>query len=164
MVLAKLDRLGVACSVASAGFMFDGRGPDQTMADMVSPGGIDVSRHLSRIVDAELAGAADLVVTMERRHARQIIVMNPDAAHRVHTLKGLVRASASLSAPTTLEESLRAIAEQRTFADLMGDGGDDEVPDPHKRSKRHYRSALEALDALTTDLTGWMASRTTPTA
>ena len=159
MIAAKLDRLGVANSTASAGFMFDGRGPDLTMAEMVSPAGIDVARHQSRIVDGDLAGSADLVVTMERRHARQIIVMNPDAAHRIHTLKGLVRASISSPPDLSLEDSLQSIAAQRSFSDLMGDGGDDEVPDPHKRSKKHYRSALEALDGLTTDLAGWIASR-----
>lgn len=146
--------------MASAGFLFDGRGADSVMAEMVRPGGIDLSGHRSRKITQELADSADLIITMERRHAREIIVLAPDSAHRIHTMKGLVRATGAGSPAGTLEESLTAIAAQRTFSDLMGDGGPDEVPDPHKKAKRHYKTALQSLDELTTDLTSWIASRT----
>ncbi len=129
------------------------------MADLVRPGGIDLSQHSSRKITQELADAADLIITMERRHAREIIVLAPESAHRVHTLKGLVRSTGAGGIAASLEDSLVDLAEKRSFSDLMGDGGPDEVPDPHKKAKRHYKSALQSLDQLTTDLTSWIASR-----
>ncbi len=155
----KLDRMGVASSVASAGFLTEGSGPDMTMGDMVRPLGIDVTGHRSQVVTAELVASADLIITMERRHARELIVMSSDSAHRVHTLKGLVSTLRSgPPLPGTLEEQLVALGAQRSFSDLMGDNTQDEVPDPHKRSKRRYRSAIEVLDGLTTDLTNWLGT------
>ncbi len=159
MVSEKLARHGVESSLASAGFLFDGRSADNVMAGLVRPAGIDLSTHQSRKLTAELVNAADLVITMERRHAREIIVLAPDAAHRVHTLGGLVRTATAAPPDVTLEESLSFLAEQRSFGDLMGEGGPDEVPDPHKKAKRHYRSALESLDRLTSELASWIATR-----
>lgn len=159
MIFDKLDRKGIAASVASAGFLTNDSAADTVMRDLVRPLGVDVSNHRSRIASADLVNAADLILTMERRHARELIVMSPDSAHRVHTLKGLITTLRISPPPSgTLEEQLVALGARRSFADLMGDNADDDVPDPHRRSKRRYRSAIEVIDGLTTDLAQWLAT------
>ncbi len=158
LIGVKAANYGLVTSVASAGFLTNGRAADSVMADFARTGGIELRDHSSRLIDGPLIDSADLVITMERRHAREAIVMAPDSAYRVHTLKGLLAAiNRTPPAPGSLDDQLREIAEKRTFSDLMGDGGPDEVPDPHKRSKKHYRTAITTLDQLTTELATWLS-------
>ncbi len=146
----------VPVSVASAGFLEDGREPDSVMATMAAPLGIDTAGHKSRLVSPELVRSSDLVITMERRHARELIVGAPDVGHRVHTLRGLVAAASNSTLPPppsgALEQWLKLLTEQRSPSDLMGDNAPDNIEDPHGRSKRHYRKCLEQLEPVCADL------------
>lgn len=150
--------MGATVSVASAGFLEDGRSADPTMVAMAAGRGIDVVDHHSRVVSEELVRAADLVVTMERRHARELVVMAPDVAHRVHTLLGLLQAVPFSTVSGPIDEWLREVAARREAADLMGDRGTDHVPDPYSRSKRHYRACLDTLEPAITDLASVLAA------
>ncbi len=121
--------------------------------------GIDLGEHRSRLVTAGLIADADLVLTMERRHARELI-LDFGRAEIVHTLKGFAAGvSALLSADGTnasrAEDSAvvdvsmlaRAVDHARTADALLGDARSDEVADPHGRSSRVHRRAADEITA-----------------
>ena len=93
-------------------------------------------------------GAADLVVTMERRHARELAVAIEGASSRVHTLGALV---AWLGSTEDLSGSpadrVARFSRERDPSDLLG-SGPAEVEDPHGRSKRVHRKAADRIEAL----------------
>ncbi len=142
----------LAIDVDSAGFLEVGRPADPTMVSMARTRGVDVSTHRSQVVDETMVRRADVTVTMERRHARELVVLAPDVGHRVHTLLGLTDAGRTVPGHENLELWLRAVAEQRSAGDLMGDRGPDHIPDPYSRAKRHYRVCLDTLDTAVADL------------
>ena len=108
--------------------------------------GIFVGEHRSRVVDEAMLRAADVVVTMERRHARELVVMAPEIGHRIHTLLGLVASAPNVPAGGDLDHWLRDVTAGREASDLMGDRGPDQIPDPYGRARRHYRTCLDTLD------------------
>ena len=149
---------GVGVSVSSAGFLEDGRSGDPTMVALAATRGIVVGDHRSTVVDEPLLRSADLVVTMERRHARELVVMAPDHAHRVHTLLGLLEAAVRAAPSGEIDSWLRTVTADRHAADLMGDRGADQIPDPYGRAKRHYRTCLDSLEQGVDGLVGTLAA------
>lgn len=146
MIRKQFEQLGLPASVASAGFLEDDREADMTMVRLAANRGVVVEGHLSRVANAELIESSDLVVTMERRHARNLVILAPDIAYRVHTMLGLVQiGSAVPPVDGDLDAFLRAVHDARDPGALIGDLGGDEIADPHGRAKRHYRRCLDQL-------------------
>jgi len=143
-------RRSLAVSVSSAGFLFDGYPASDTTTAVMRERGIDLRAHRSRIVTAELIADADLVLTMERRHARDLVVQF-EHAEIVHTLKGFatIVTAPSLAGDSAVDAPslVRAAAAARTPVALLGDGGPDEVADPHGRSARMHRRAADDIGA-----------------
>lgn len=144
---------GVEVEASSAGFLYDGEPASETMAKVMGERGFDLSEHRSRIIDCELVEATDLVVTMERRQARE--VASRCGPRGVFTLKGLVTGLHALSdAPLDPLDRLDAVDANRLAGDLLG-GGDDEIPDPFGKSTRvNRRTADELRDLAATLLDG----------
>ncbi|NNE75250.1 MAG: hypothetical protein HKN26_16410 [Acidimicrobiales bacterium] len=148
MLRDRMAHYQVPASVASAGFLLSGSEPDRTMVKLAASHGVHVVDHLSQVATPELLDATDLVVTMERRHARDLIVQAPQATARIHTLLGLLSASAEVgrpARPTQLAPWLERVAAVRPPSVLVGDLGGDQIADPHGRAKRHYKKAFEQL-------------------
>lgn len=61
--------------------------------------GLDLESHRSRSVTPELVAAADLILTMERRHKERVLAMAPQAAGKVFTLAEYVGESADVEDP-----------------------------------------------------------------
>ena len=70
----------VPVDVASAGFMFDGRTASDTARKVMRERGLDVESHRSRIVAVDVLDGIDLVLTMERRHARDLLIDHAPAS------------------------------------------------------------------------------------
>jgi len=139
-------RHGLEAQVASAGFLYAGEPASLTAASVMAERGFDLTGHRSQLAEAELVAAHDLVVTMERRHARELSMLDGVDGRRVHTFKGLAEA---LVAPEVMalpsgSARVEAVADARTAASLLGEGAD-EVADPHGRSRRRHRQAADAL-------------------
>ncbi len=141
----------VPVDVASAGFLFDGRAASDTTRKVMRERGIDIDAHRSRTINAEVLDGIDLVLTMERRHARDILIDHEPAAV-VHTFKGFAAAASTYlrdRATPVLDGGLRAfvlaVDEARPPHSLVGDGRPDEVDDPHGRSARVHRKAAEEI-------------------
>ncbi len=61
--------------------------------------GLDLEGHRSRSVTPEMVAAADLILTMERRHKERVLSMAPQAAGKVFTLAEYVGESADVEDP-----------------------------------------------------------------
>jgi protein-tyrosine-phosphatase len=160
--------------VSSAGFLFDGEPAADDAVAVMADLGFDLSGHRSRIVRPEMVREADLIVTMERSHARSLVLDVPDVADRVHTLGAAVagfasivrsedsgagggwRAGAGSVALDSIRDRVVRLGEQRPASALLGSGAD-EVDDPHGRRRRHHRRTARRLDQLMTDLISALA-------
>ena len=81
----QLESKGV--SVVSAGsFALPGARATPQAVDAVKPLGADLSRHRSRPLTVELIHAADVIFTMSRAHARDVVALVPAASEKTLTL------------------------------------------------------------------------------
>jgi protein-tyrosine phosphatase len=140
---------GIDATVASAGLLPGGRPATADGIDVLAARGIDISTHVSRRLDDPAVGLADadLVVTMERRHLQEAVVLAPAVRSRAFTLVDLVR-RAEAKDPRRPHESIADWAERlaagRAHADILG-VGDDKVDDPIGRSLDAYEDTADLL-------------------
>ena len=141
-----LLKRGVDAIVESGGFHEGGAAACATMSAFGSEVGLDLSFHESRAVDAYMLGDARLVLAMERRHARDLMVSFDTGFERIFTVRGFV-AQASSTPPKGegLDEWLERLAPFRTHAEFLGVQCEDDISDPHGESKRIHRRAFDQL-------------------
>jgi protein-tyrosine phosphatase len=130
----RLDRLGEAVAVESAGIAaLDGVPATEATQVAAARLGLDLSSHRSRRADLELVQAADLVITMERHHVREVVVLDPSAFSRAFTLRELVRRGHSIELPGSAaspESRIALIQTGRRPVELLGSSAEDDVEDP----------------------------------
>ena len=151
MLRERLDGRRTYVEVTSAGFVTEDRPAPKEVLDVLDARGLDVRSHRSRRLGPTDLGAADLVLCMERRHVREIAVLDREAFARSFTLPDLAR-RAQLHGPRGPSEGvsdwLRRISPERRPADVLGVASDDEVADPYGRSAAAYRRAAQTIDDL----------------
>jgi protein-tyrosine phosphatase len=125
----------------SAGLLREGLECPDKLVRLLAERGLDLRAHRSRIVDLTTLRVADLVVTMERGHIRELAVMDRSVIDRAVPLLELCRV---LGRPRSVAE-VRALLAGREPGAYLGLGDHDDVPDPYGRSKRHYRRTVELL-------------------
>jgi protein-tyrosine phosphatase len=134
--------------VSSCGVLFDGEPASAAVQAVLGERDLDVSDHRSRRFSAELLATSDLVVTMERRHARELALTTEGGSPRIHTLGAV---AGWLGGVEDLEGSpadrIARFAALRRSSDLLGSGAD-EIEDPHGRSKRVHRKTADRLEEL----------------
>ena len=141
-----LLKRGVDAIVESGGFYEGGAPACSTMASFAAEVGLDLSFHESRKVDGYMLGDAKLVLTMERRHARDLMVSFDVRFERIFTVGGFIERAGSLPPMGEgLDEWLEQLAPLRTHAEFLGVQCDDDVADPHGDSKRVHRRAFDHL-------------------
>jgi len=159
MLAAMITRLAqgrdIPMAVSSAGFMFDGEPASPTVSEVMVERGFNLDAHRSRIVSSVIVDQSDLVLTMERGHARELVLANPTATARIHTAAGFAAGLLALQPQPDHHESpieiVSRVAAGRTPSDLLGVGGD-EVSDPHGRNRRVHRDTANQLEAIAADL------------
>ena len=137
---------GIDAIVESGGFLEAGMTACPTMTTFGSELGIDLSYHHSRPLDAHLVNDANLILTMERRHARDLMVSFDVGFERIFTIGGLI--AQALSTPPMgegLDEWLARIVPCRDHNEFFGANCDNDVIDPHGESKRVHRRAFDHL-------------------
>lgn len=149
-----LGVLGAPATVSSAGFLTEGQPACDTMVKLAAARGVRLGAHRSRRVTDDIVAAADLIVVMERRHGRDLVVRHSADADRVFTLGhlGQLLAAHPPAAGQPLTEWLAVQGPRRGPGDLLGDRRDDEVGDPHGRSERVHRRTADDLAALVRQL------------
>ncbi len=141
-----LLRRGLNAIVESGGFLEGGAPACSMMSSFASEIGLDLSFHVSRKVDDYSLGDARLVLTMERRHARDLMVEFDAGVERIFTIGGFIAQAGSFP-PTGegLDEWLERLAPFRSHGEFLGMHCDDDIPDPHGDSKRVHRRAFDQL-------------------
>lgn len=144
---AEIERRDLPVEVSSSGFLSNGDVASDAAATVLAERDLDVSAHRSRITTPKIAATADLVVTMERRHGRDITVMlkRPNG---VFTLVSAVELLGSVDpAITDPVERIAAADAARLDGDLLSTGPD-EIDDPFGRSLKFNRKTADRLAEL----------------
>jgi protein-tyrosine phosphatase len=131
-----LTLAGVPAIVRSAGFLEPGHCADPTMQRVMAARGFDLSGHRSTQVSPEVLRGFDLILTMERRHARELVVI-AGTDLPIFTLRGF---AASAPAP-----SRRALLERGRADSLAGDQRGDEIADPIGKSPAVHDATVDEL-------------------
>lgn len=76
---------GIQISSAGLGALI-GHGIDATAQELLAEQGMDGLAHRARQIDDAILGAADLVLTMERKHVRRIAEIAPQASGKTFLL------------------------------------------------------------------------------
>jgi protein-tyrosine phosphatase len=155
----RLRSRGIEATVSSAGITFDGRAATDEAVRAAKAHDLDISEHRSRLMNAELVHRADLVIGMERLHAREAIVLGDSLLPRCFTLKELVRRGEATGGRRQ-EESIdawlsRASAGRRPM-ELLGASSDDDVADPYLGSSKVYAACIAEIDDLVERLVNLM--------
>ncbi len=147
----RLSRQGADALVHSAGLYEGGRPATEDARAIAAGVGLDLSRHRSTEVSAELVGAADLVIAMARCHARELMVLVPDAWERTFPLKELVRRAERAGGRRRgqpLVAWLELLNAERSRESLLPDDPDDDVADPVGLGMDAYRRTYREIDDL----------------
>jgi protein-tyrosine phosphatase len=152
---ARLEGREPSLTVESAGLGADGFPATPPTVDAARALGFDLTQHRSRQLDATIVEGADLIVTMERRHVREVVVLDQRAWSRAFTLKELVRRATAVgprAAGEPLAEWLQRVNAGRRPADLLGQSRDDDVADPTTDPLADYDAMTREVDELLAEL------------
>jgi protein-tyrosine phosphatase len=149
---ARCDELDLGVAVESAGAAAEPGHPATVSTLQAADGlGLDLSGHRSAPLTPELVGGADLVVTMERRHVQDVVLVDPNAFARTFTLKELVRRGNDAGARANGERFdvwLARVHAGRRPVDLLGVSTVDDIEDPTGNALADHRTTAAELDAL----------------
>lgn len=146
---------GQSGRVSSAGIYRDGEHPSPHSVTVVARLGHDISRHRSRVMNASMLGAADLILGMERMHVREAVVRANEVSDRAFTLKELVRRGERIGPrrpDETADEWVKRAAEGRRATDHLGSSPADDVADPIGLPLERYERTAAELDDLVSRL------------
>jgi protein-tyrosine phosphatase len=153
MLRAHARDRGVGVVLASAGFRERGHPVTDPTSDAAARRGLDVSAHRSAVIDRPAVRAADLVLAMERRHVREIVVLEPAAWPRTFTAKELVRRGEAVgprpSPGQPIGEWLELVHRGRQRRDLLGASPVDDVADPTEDWAVDHEVVADELEDLT---------------
>jgi protein-tyrosine phosphatase len=133
LVPVEADDAQEKVSVASAGLLQGGYASPPEVVTVMAEMGIDLSGHSSTELSPDLVAAADLVLCMARRHAREVVILDPAAWGRTFTVKELVRRGDHFGRRTPdepLDSWLGRVHQGRERTDLVGRSAEDDVADP----------------------------------
>ncbi len=156
----RLEDIGVAARVHSAGLLDSGRpAPEEGVAALTAMG-LDTSAHRSRRMTAEMAREADLVLCLAREHVREAVLLAPEAWPRTFTLKELIRRgeqAGARSGDQPFDEWLAKLHAGRTRSALLGSSPEDDVADPIGGSSSVYKRTATEIQGLVDRLVrlGW---------
>jgi protein-tyrosine phosphatase len=156
--------LGV--TVASAGtHALDGIPATEATVAAAALLGLDLSEHRSQRLTRSHLTAADLVITMERHHLREVVVLHPPTFAHAFTLRELARRVGRINrapeAANTAAARLALLHEGRRPADLLGASAVDDVEDPtgqrfadHETMARDVSELVDRVVAALWPITG----------
>jgi len=146
-----LAEAGLPASVGSAGLLPGGCPATSEAVAVMAALGVDISRHRSRTLNPQIAGATPLVIGMTRNHVREACVTYGASIERTFTLKELVRRGEQ-AGPRRPGESvfdwLTRVGAGRQTAELMGDDPGDDVADPVGKPRPVYERTVAELSEL----------------
>jgi protein-tyrosine phosphatase len=137
-------------TVVDAGFGAAGFPATSPTIDAAALVDLDLSAHASTTLDADAVADADLILTMERAHVREIVVENGAAWPKTFTLKELARRGEEVGPRPPgepLADWLAMVHDGRSRTDLLGASPLDDVADPTTdRRVDHAGTTQELLE------------------
>jgi len=150
MLRARLDAMGAAVDVRSAGLVWEGRETSLGAERALARRGLAPRAGRSRLLTAAAVVAADLVLGMEARHVREAVALVDDAWPRAFTLREVVRRAGEV-APRHPGESLATwcarVGAGRSRRELLLPAGDD-LDDPYHGSEERYEATAVEIEGL----------------
>jgi protein-tyrosine-phosphatase len=141
--------------VRSAGLLEPGWAPPSEVMSVMAALGSDVSAHRSEQLSSSAVAQADLVIGMQRMHAREVVVLAPATWPCTFTLKEIVRRGESAGEREpgqSLGSWIDQLHQGRARSDLLGASADDDVDDPiggpiddYQATARDLRDLMERL-------------------
>ena len=141
----------VDAEVVTAGLRGPGRSATEETAAVAARRDLDLAAHTSRVLDADLVGATDLVLGMERAHVREVVSQDASVWPHTFTLKELVRRGEAVGRrepDETLDHWLGRVGDGRTSRALLGDSPDDDVTDPTGGPVAEHEDLAQELEDL----------------
>jgi protein-tyrosine phosphatase len=149
MAEALLRRRLSEAEVTSVGLLPPGHEVSGGSVRAMAARGLDIAAHRSKQMEAAAVRDADLVIGMARMHVREAVVLVPGALGRSFTLPELVRRGEAVGpADDDLATWLVKVGTGRVPADLLGDGGPDDIPDPIGLPDAEYERTAVLLEDL----------------
>ena len=146
----RLEDRGLDARVPSSGVGPDGDPAHAHAREVMAEAGLDLSSHRSRIVNEDMAAGVDLVIGMEQRHVREVVVIRPELFTKAYTLPDLVFRAENHGARGTrpFDEWLAELGQDRKRADLFRQDRRLEVTDPIGGSRKAFQRTAAQLNDL----------------
>lgn len=151
MARRMLAERGVDAEVVSAGVMEGGAPATGGSISAMGRRELDLSEHRSHQLDAETTAAADLILTMERRHLTTVAELDVEAVHRAFPLKELAELAPTVGwrpPGLTVQEWIRRADATRTPGAVLSASTGSDVADPMGGPRRAYRQTADEIEAL----------------
>jgi protein-tyrosine phosphatase len=150
LLRAQLAAVGINAQVGSAGLLPGGQPAAPHAVTVMAERGVDIRRHMSCQLSADIARSANLIVGMGRQHVREACVAHGALLQRSFTLKELVRRGEAAGGrrDETLYTWLARIGAGRRPSDLVGDADADDISDPIGKPLPYYEQTADLLDDL----------------
>jgi protein-tyrosine phosphatase len=150
LLRAQLAAAGINAQVGSAGLLPGGQPAAPHAVTVMAERGIDIRRHVSCQLSADIARSANLIVGMGRQHVREACVAHGALLQRSFTLKELVRRGEAAGGrrDETLYTWLARMGAGRRPNDLVGDADADDISDPIGKPLPYYEQTADILDDL----------------
>ncbi len=144
----RLHRAGIDATVESRGLLPPGRPMPEPAQLAMGRRGIDVANYRSMQLDVTDVRDAGLVLGMERRHVREVVLRDGSARTRAFTLRDFTERALAFGPRVDMpfDEWVTAVSGERTMADLLGDGTPDELPDPMGLSPEMFEAVARELE------------------
>ncbi|WP_022882150.1 arsenate reductase/protein-tyrosine-phosphatase family protein [Gryllotalpicola ginsengisoli] len=147
-----------AAEVTAAGLLPGGEPMPEAGLKVAAEFGLDLRGHVSRRLDVGTARSADVVLTMTRHQAREVVAELPELWPRVFTAKQFTRWLTQHPPVAGLTRDwLSAEAADRSPLELLGADPADDIEDPMGKSAGTWRRVagelLSAADQLAGALT-----------
>jgi protein-tyrosine-phosphatase len=145
--IARREATTLPVRFASAGLLEGGHRMPPTGVQVASELGLDLTGHLSKQVDFATVLTYDVVLTMTREQARELVAVQPDLWPRVFTVKQFSRWLEQHPRPARgrLGTWLAIEAAERPRTDLLGSDQQDDVRDPLISPPKVWRSVANEL-------------------
>lgn len=141
----------VRLRVASAGLLKSGVDVEPETAAVMAERGIDVSGHRShQLQDVDIA-AADLILTMERNHTRQVVGRDADALSKTFPILefcDLGRRHGPPAADEPVLDWVRRLGDTPRLDRLRRSDQADDISDPYGGPRRGFEKTAEQLDRI----------------
>lgn len=157
-----------------------GQGVDPGSVRVLTERGLSGKGFIARVATEQILGEADLILPLELSHRDAILRSTPRQLKRTFTLLELARLVEALgeeqpwterlsehsgTEPESVDDRWRAmlqvVAAER--GGRVGADGEDNVPDPYRRSDRHFDDMATTIDAAVDRLAGFEREFGSPT-